>query len=269
MAGPHRDGGASQRRPRRHRGHRQRSGLPKHNRNRLLEPTSRPRATRRTGLGLAIVLKSVDSTGGTLALEEHARRRWACARRAHSHFAAVQQSRGDPDVARNACSGDRQQQRMIAKEVRSDQWHLHPDRRREADIAMAGALRGRSFIAAGVSARDFLDGSAQGREERRPQLVILDIWLQGSRLERPGSANIIKAHPDLPVIIISGHGNIEHRGHRHQARRLRLHREALQGRSAAVVTLRALKACKLQRGGARAARALGRQLRARPTVPST
>ena len=47
-------------------------------------------------------------------------------------------------------------------------------------------------------------------EERRPNLVILDIWLQGSRLDGLEVLSIIKRiHPDLPVVIISGHGNIE------------------------------------------------------------
>src|ERR687895_2109451 len=47
-------------------------------------------------------------------------------------------------------------------------------------------------------------------EERRPNLVILDIWLQGSRLDGLEVLSIIKrVHPDLPVVIISGHGNIE------------------------------------------------------------
>ncbi len=47
-------------------------------------------------------------------------------------------------------------------------------------------------------------------EERRPSLVVLDIWLQGSKLDGLELLDRIKrAHPDLPVIIISGHGNIE------------------------------------------------------------
>src|SRR5258706_1671126 len=47
-------------------------------------------------------------------------------------------------------------------------------------------------------------------EERRPHLVILDIWLQGSRLDGLEVLTVIKrVHPDLPVVIISGHGNIE------------------------------------------------------------
>ena len=47
-------------------------------------------------------------------------------------------------------------------------------------------------------------------EQRRPSLVILDIWLQGSRLDGLEVLNLIKKqHADLPVVIISGHGNIE------------------------------------------------------------
>jgi two-component system nitrogen regulation response regulator NtrX len=45
---------------------------------------------------------------------------------------------------------------------------------------------------------------------RRPNLLILDIWLQGSRLDGLALLAEIKLlHPDLPVVIISGHGNIE------------------------------------------------------------
>ena len=47
-------------------------------------------------------------------------------------------------------------------------------------------------------------------EARRPSLLILDIWLQGSRLDGlEVLEEVKKQHPDLPVIIISGHGNIE------------------------------------------------------------
>ena len=45
---------------------------------------------------------------------------------------------------------------------------------------------------------------------RRPNLIFLDIWLQGSRLDGLSLLDEIHAqHPDLPVVIISGHGNIE------------------------------------------------------------
>ena len=54
------------------------------------------------------------------------------------------------------------------------------------------------------------DEALRAIEDRRPHLVILDIWLQGSRLDGLEVLSAIKrAHPDLPVVIISGHGNIE------------------------------------------------------------
>ncbi|WP_036257445.1 sigma-54-dependent transcriptional regulator [Methylocapsa aurea] len=47
-------------------------------------------------------------------------------------------------------------------------------------------------------------------EARRPNLVFLDIWLQGSRLDGLQLLGIIKEqNPMLPVVMISGHGNIE------------------------------------------------------------
>jgi two-component system nitrogen regulation response regulator NtrX len=45
---------------------------------------------------------------------------------------------------------------------------------------------------------------------RRPQLVVLDIWLQGSKLDGIEVLDTIKREqPELPVVMISGHGTIE------------------------------------------------------------
>jgi two-component system nitrogen regulation response regulator NtrX len=45
---------------------------------------------------------------------------------------------------------------------------------------------------------------------RRPSLVLLDIWLQGSTLDGLQMLDVIKQeHPELPIVMISGHGNIE------------------------------------------------------------
>jgi len=45
---------------------------------------------------------------------------------------------------------------------------------------------------------------------RRPSLVILDIWLQGSRLDGLGILKaLFKEEPHVPVVMISGHGTIE------------------------------------------------------------
>lgn len=54
------------------------------------------------------------------------------------------------------------------------------------------------------------DAALAAIAERRPAMVILDIWLQGSRLDGLDLLiEIKKVHKDLPVVIISGHGNIE------------------------------------------------------------
>ncbi len=47
-------------------------------------------------------------------------------------------------------------------------------------------------------------------EARRPHLVFLDIWMQGSRLDGLQLLTVVmEQHPTLPVVMISGHGNIE------------------------------------------------------------
>ena len=47
-------------------------------------------------------------------------------------------------------------------------------------------------------------------KQRKPNLVILDIWLQGSKKDGMEILKGIRTdYPDLPVIMISGHGNIE------------------------------------------------------------
>src|SRR5487761_1257766 len=45
---------------------------------------------------------------------------------------------------------------------------------------------------------------------RKPNLVFLDIWLQGSKLDGLQLLDTIKLdHPEVPLVMISGHGNIE------------------------------------------------------------
>lgn len=54
------------------------------------------------------------------------------------------------------------------------------------------------------------DSALLAISERVPRLVFLDIWLQGSTLDGLALLDEIKArHPQLPVVMISGHGNIE------------------------------------------------------------
>ncbi len=45
---------------------------------------------------------------------------------------------------------------------------------------------------------------------RRPSLVILDIWLEDSRLDGMELLHVIRReHPNVPVVMISGHGSVE------------------------------------------------------------
>ena len=79
----------------------------------------------------------------------------------------------------------------------------------EADIRnlVTGILEdeGHGARAAGNS-----DSALAAITARRPSLVFLDIWLQGSRLDGLALLDVIhEQHPDLLVVIISGHGNIE------------------------------------------------------------
>jgi two-component system nitrogen regulation response regulator NtrX len=47
-------------------------------------------------------------------------------------------------------------------------------------------------------------------ERRVPALLVLDIWLQASELDGLELLDLVRRdHPDLPVVMISGHGNIE------------------------------------------------------------
>jgi two-component system nitrogen regulation response regulator NtrX len=58
-------------------------------------------------------------------------------------------------------------------------------------------------------ARD-ADETLDAINRRRPGLIVLDIWLQGSRIDGLDLLALIREiDPDLPVIVISGHGTIE------------------------------------------------------------
>jgi two-component system nitrogen regulation response regulator NtrX len=79
----------------------------------------------------------------------------------------------------------------------------------EADIRdlVAGILEDEGYTTR--TARDS-DEAATAIAARRPNLIFLDIWLQGSRLDGLQMLAGIKTdYPDLPVVMISGHGNIE------------------------------------------------------------
>jgi two-component system, NtrC family, nitrogen regulation response regulator NtrX len=79
----------------------------------------------------------------------------------------------------------------------------------EPDIRelVAGILDDEGFTTR--TARDS-DSALMEIANRLPHLVFLDIWLQGSKLDGLELLEEIKRdHPDLPTVMISGHGNIE------------------------------------------------------------
>ncbi|RXF74737.1 sigma-54-dependent transcriptional regulator [Hansschlegelia zhihuaiae] len=79
----------------------------------------------------------------------------------------------------------------------------------EADIRelVAGILQDEGHGAR--TARNSDDALAE-IARRRPHLVFLDIWLQGSKLDGLELLEIIhRDHPEIPIVMISGHGNIE------------------------------------------------------------
>lgn len=54
------------------------------------------------------------------------------------------------------------------------------------------------------------EGALKEVEKRLPSLIILDIWLQNSKRDGLEILKIVKNHhKNLPVVMISGHGNIE------------------------------------------------------------
>lgn len=79
----------------------------------------------------------------------------------------------------------------------------------EADIRdlVAGVLDDEGFetrVAANAQ------GALAALAERRPSLVILDVWLQGSSMDGIELLDAMKSRdPTLPVVVISGHGNLD------------------------------------------------------------
>lgn len=80
----------------------------------------------------------------------------------------------------------------------------------EADIRglVAGILEDEGYGAR--TAKDS-DEALAAIEARRPHLVFLDIWLERSKLDGLQLLERIKKnHPDVPVVMISGHARAGH-----------------------------------------------------------
>ena len=72
---------------------------------------------------------------------------------------------------------------------------------------IAGILRDEGFETRVASDSD---GALAAIRTRRPQLLVLDIWLQGSKLDGMQVLDTVKREqPDLPVVMISGNHDAE------------------------------------------------------------
>ena len=171
-------------------------GLPKENRARLLEPyvTTRDKGT---GLGLAIVGRILEEHGGHLELRD-ASEKIPGARGAWMQLRFAAEAIETPDRAGRTATSDGL---IMATDI------LIVDD--EADIRelVAGILQDEGH---GTRTAGDADAALAAVVARRPNLVFLDIWLQGSRLDGLQLLDTLKQdHPELPIVMISGHGNIE------------------------------------------------------------
>jgi two-component system nitrogen regulation response regulator NtrX len=79
----------------------------------------------------------------------------------------------------------------------------------EADIRelVAGVLGDEGFETRTAA---HAEGALMALAERRPNLVILDVWLQGSSMDGIELLDAMKSRdPTLPIVVISGHGNLD------------------------------------------------------------
>ena len=79
----------------------------------------------------------------------------------------------------------------------------------EADIRelVSGVLEDEGYaVRTAANSEQTLDAF----EERRPSMVLLDVWLQGSKLDGLQLLQEIKGRdPTIPILMISGHGNLD------------------------------------------------------------
>jgi two-component system, NtrC family, nitrogen regulation response regulator NtrX len=79
----------------------------------------------------------------------------------------------------------------------------------EADIRelVSGVLEDEGYA---VRSAGDSTSALEAMEERRPSMVLLDVWLHGSRLDGLQLLQEVKRRdPSVPVLMISGHGNLE------------------------------------------------------------
>ena len=81
------------------------------------------------------------------------------------------------------------------------------DDERDIRDLVAGVLEDEGY---GARVAADSDAALEAISARRPSLVLLDVWLQGSRLDGLELLDEIKLRdPSIPVLMISGHGNLD------------------------------------------------------------
>ncbi|NML05255.1 sigma-54 dependent transcriptional regulator [Sphingomonas sp. G-3-2-10] len=81
------------------------------------------------------------------------------------------------------------------------------DDERDIRELVAGVLEDEGYETRGAADSD---SALNAIADRRPSLVLLDVWLQGSRLDGLELLDEIKRRdPSIPVLVISGHGNLD------------------------------------------------------------
>ncbi|MES2443781.1 MAG: sigma-54 dependent transcriptional regulator [Pseudomonadota bacterium] len=81
------------------------------------------------------------------------------------------------------------------------------DDERDIRELVAGVLEDEGYQTRGAADSD---AALEAISERRPSLVLLDVWLQGSRLDGLELLDEIKRRDaSIPVLVISGHGNLD------------------------------------------------------------
>jgi two-component system, NtrC family, nitrogen regulation response regulator NtrX len=81
------------------------------------------------------------------------------------------------------------------------------DDERDIRELVAGVLEDEGYATRGAADSD---AALEAIAERRPSLVLLDVWLQGSRLDGLDLLDEIKRRDaSIPVLVISGHGNLD------------------------------------------------------------
>ena len=81
------------------------------------------------------------------------------------------------------------------------------DDERDIRELVAGVLEDEGYQTRGAADSD---AALEAISTRRPSLVLLDVWLQGSRLDGLELLDELKRRdPSIPVLVISGHGNLD------------------------------------------------------------